>query len=170
MDVTEAGAEASEDPGAHLPLDAGHRGRGGRTASGRSGELGTWSQSSLFKSLRQALSDPAMEKALRLRDAGNLDWPELVRVCEIFEQARGRRAFVGGSGVTRAAIRQLYRTAASVAAADARQDGGLENTQPPPGQLTLSEARCVVDHFLLNWFGSAARTGARRAARTEIKH
>ena len=50
MDVTESGADASEDPGTHLPHDPGHRGRGGRTASGRSGDLGTWSQSSLFKS------------------------------------------------------------------------------------------------------------------------
>jgi hypothetical protein len=169
MDVTESGADASEDPGTHLPRDPGHRGRGGRTASGRSGDLGTWSQSSLFKSLRQALSDPAMEKALQLRDAGNLDWPELVRVCEIFEQARGRRAFAGASGVIRPAIRRLYRTAAWVAAADAREDGGPENTQPPPGHMTLSEARCLVDHFLLTWLGSAARTGARRAARAAYK-
>jgi hypothetical protein len=168
MDVTESGADASEDPGTHLPRDPGHRGRGGRTASGRSGDLSTWSHSSLFKSLRQALSDPAMEKALRLRDAGNLDWPELVRVCEIFEQARGRRAFAGASGITRAEVRRLYRTAAWVAAA--REDGGLENTQPAPGQMTLPEARCLVDHFLLNWLGSAARTGARRGGRAEYQH
>jgi hypothetical protein len=169
MDVTDARADVSEDPGSHLPRDPGHLvGRGGRTASGKSGGLGTWSQSSLFKSLRQALSDPAMEKALRLRDAGSLGWPELVRVCEIFEQARGRRAFAGTSDVTRAAIRQLHRTATWVAAADARVQGGLENPQPPPGHLTLSEARCLVDHLLLAWLGCAARTAARRGARAQI--
>jgi hypothetical protein len=57
------------------------------------GDPDSWSRrSSLSKCVRAALDDPEMEQALRLRNAGDLDWPALERIHRIIEQAEGRRA------------------------------------------------------------------------------
>ena len=157
-DVTDARADVYTDAVIELPpCEARHRSRrGARTATDRPCDRNAWSDSLLFKLLRVTLSDPAMEEALRLRDAIDLDWAELVRIYEIIEEAVGGwRAVAGFPCATPTKIQQLFHTTNWAAAAGASVRYGLEDIQPSAGDMTLSEARCLVDHLLLTWLGAA---------------
>ena len=157
-DVTDARADVYTDAVIELPpCEARHRSRpGAGTATDRPSDRNAWSDSLLFKLLRVTLSDPAMEEALRLRDAIDLDWAELVRIYEIIEEAVGGwRAVAGFPCATPTKIQQLFHTTNWVAAAGASVRYGLEDIQPSAGDMTLSEARCLVDHLLLTWLGAA---------------
>ena len=138
-------------------LDAG-------TSIDEPGERNSWQQrSSLSKSLREALSNRAMAKALELRNAADLNWVELVTIYNIIEEATGGRPAVASfSGVTENAIKRLHQTAKSVAGAEdvAGDDRGTQLTSKP---MTLTEARSFIDHLLMSWFASVtlSRTSYR---------
>ncbi len=127
-------------------------------------ERNSWQRrSSLSKSLREALSNRAMAKALELRNAADLNWVELVTIYNVIEEATGGRPAVASfSGVTENAIKRLHQTAKSVAGAEdaARDDRGTQLTSIP---MTLTEARSFIDHLLMSWFASVtlSRTSYR---------
>ncbi len=127
-------------------------------------ERNSWQRrSSLSKSLREALSNRAMARALELRNAADLNWVELVRIYNVIEEATGgRQAVASFSGVTENAIKRLHQTAKSVAGAEDAA-GDDRGTQLPSIPMTLTEARTFIDHLLMSWFASVtlSRTSHR---------
>jgi hypothetical protein len=120
-----------------------------------------WSErSSLAQSVRTALSNAAIEEALRLRNADDADWPQVVRMYEIVEQAAGgKRRLKTLFGVTDAAIARLHH-----ASGESRQRSPSPVHETPDAELlmTLAEARRFVDHLLMAWLGSTIRRAAKR--------
>jgi hypothetical protein len=161
-DVTDAGADASNVVDLQTGEARDRRRPSFRTMAERARHPDAWSQSSLFRSLREALSDEAIEKALQLRDTVTLEWAALVRICEIVEAAATGRRAVAASSISKASIRRLYDAASAVPGAEAAPPRRPVATLPPPDPMTLAEARWLVDHLLLTWIGSATRHSARK--------
>lgn len=115
-----------------------------------------WAQSSLFQSLRLALADPAMARALRLRDVAGPDWRVLLEIYRVIADAIGGRAAVQQmSGVPDAVLLRFVQTAEREAPApDAR---AVRRAGRPAAPMPIAEAAAVVDRLLMTWLGSAAR-------------
>lgn len=122
-----------------------------------------WSRrSSLSRSLRDALANPTLEKALRLRNGGELNWPDLIRVYRLIEEAAGGRPTLSAfGGATEAAINQLLQTAKSLTAAEGAAARG-RGSQRPANPMTIDEARSFVDRLLAAWMVKGTRRRARR--------
>jgi hypothetical protein len=105
-----------------------------------------WSRrSSLSTSIREALSSPAMERALRLRD-GEPSKADFIQIYDIFEKEVGdRRAAAALCGITVATIVRLHRK---------------HPTRHAP--MTLEETRRFVDRVLMAWLGSCGRAIGNR--------
>jgi hypothetical protein len=105
-----------------------------------------WSRrSSLSASVREALTTPAMEIALRHRD-GEPSKADFIRIYDIVENAvGGRRATAALCGVSVATIVRLHRE---------------HPTRQAP--MTLEETRRVVDRVLMAWLGSCGRAIGNR--------
>jgi hypothetical protein len=115
-----------------------------------------WAQSSLFQSLRLALADPAMARALRLRDVASPDWPVLLEIYRVIEaSAGGRPAMQRISGVPEAALLRFEQTAEHEAPAPRETRGGRHARRLTP--MPIAEAAGVIDRLLMTWLGSAAR-------------
>jgi hypothetical protein len=114
-----------------------------------------WVQSSLFQSLRLALADPAMSRALRLRDVSHPDWPALMAIYGAIEAAAGGRPAVQRlSGVPDAVLLRFVHAA----------EQHVPREKPAPRRagrraapMPIAEACAVVDRLLMTWLGSAAR-------------
>jgi hypothetical protein len=65
--------------------------------------------------LEVAVRNPAVAKALRLRDKGRLDWVELYRLYEVIESDTPQAAIVRNGWATKAVIRRFKHTANSPA-------------------------------------------------------
>jgi hypothetical protein len=121
----------------------------------------SWPQSSLFQSLRLALSNPAIEKALRLRDAASLDWHDLLEICTVIEEEAGGKAAVAKfSGVTEAALQRIHDVADSVLAGHVAARRCVGEVLDRPRPVTLSEAEHIVDRLLVTWLSIATRQSA----------
>jgi hypothetical protein len=115
--------------------------------------LGWPRRSSLSRTVREALSNPAIETALRLRDAANLSWGDLLQICEIVERARGSRATAVLRGVRETLIGRPFAKADTRHVAGGAQRHATEAVQAAP-PMTFEEARCKVDRLLMAWLGS----------------
>jgi hypothetical protein len=145
-----AGAAAVADsPGSPTPSAGG----GAPAANGGSD---AWPRSSLLKSLRLVLSNPAMEEALSLRDTSRLDGSRLSQICRIVEGAAGRSAMARFSGLSQASLQRLH-AAANRCAAEGEDATAGETAEGASSGMTLAEARSIVDRLLMAWVGSAAR-------------
>jgi hypothetical protein len=99
--------------------------------------------------LAKALCDPALSRALRLRDAGELSWTDLYRLYEVIEDAcGGEDVIVANRWTTRTRVRRLKHSANSVSAAGDDARHGIERSSPPTSPMTLPEARSLVDDLL----------------------
>jgi hypothetical protein len=165
-DVTDMRADDSKGVDVEPPPESPH------VRNGRRSTLIDWAdhpdawpkRSSLSKSLREALSNPVMEQALRLRNADSLTWTELVRIYEIIEKAAGGMTAVTAlCGVPRAAIERLRHASNSMSATGEPGPLGAGDTQPSPDSMTLAEARSLVDRLLMAWLSSATRSRARQS-------
>jgi hypothetical protein len=159
-DVTEGRVQEPQDVGAAaLPeaLDL-------RRITGGPDDPNAWpKRSSLSNCVREALSNPAIEEALRLRDTDNLNWTELVQIYQVIEKAIGGRYAVAAlCGVTDVAIERLHQASLCVNAVGIATNGPLEEAEPQSDSMTLLQAQSFVDCLLMAWLGSIVR---RKAAR-----
>jgi hypothetical protein len=105
--------------------------------------------------LVKALCDPMAGRALRLRDAGGLSWPDLYRLYEVIEESGGGEdAIVAAGWSSRALLRRFKYSVNSVAVAGDQARHGVEQTQSPTNAVTLGEARAFIDGLLRAWFGT----------------
>jgi hypothetical protein len=125
--------------------------------------LGWPRRSSLSRTVREALSNPAIETALRLRDAANLSWTDLLQICEIVERARGSRATALLHCVRATLSGRPCAKADTMHTAGGARRHATEAVQAAP-PMTFEEARCKVDRLLMAWLGStfARQRGAAR--------
>jgi hypothetical protein len=100
--------------------------------------------------LTLARKDPAVTKALRLRDAGELSWVDLCRLYEVIEGDVGRRMHDLG-WATRNELERFTRTANSVGAVGDQARHGKDRSPPPPQPMSLSHARELIDRLLRSW-------------------
>jgi hypothetical protein len=109
----------------------------------------------LFQSLRLALADPAMSRALRLRDVTHPDWPALIEIYRAIEAAAGGRSAVQRlSGVPDAVLLRFVHAAESHVPREMPAPRRAGRRAAP---MPIAEASAVVDRLLMTWLGSAAR-------------
>jgi len=102
--------------------------------------------------LAKASRNPAVARALRLRDAGSLSWADLYRLYEVIEEgAGGEGAIVAAGWSTRGLLRRFKHSANSVAVAGDQARHGVESTESPANGVTLGEARALIDGLLRAW-------------------
>lgn len=99
--------------------------------------------------VQTAVKDPAVRKALRLRDVANLDWPDLYRIFDVIEAHAGAVAKHGWA--SKADIKRFKHSANSVAVAGDSARHGHESTEPPAKPMSISDARRFVDGLLRQW-------------------
>lgn len=97
-----------------------------------------------------AMRNPAVARALRLRNADELGWTDLYRLYEVIEGDVGSQMYQL-SWVTRDEVERFKRTANSVAAAGDQARHGKERTAPPPKPMRLARARNLIDGLLRSW-------------------
>ena len=118
--------------------------------------LDAWAQSSLFQSLRLALADPAMARALQLRDVSHPDWAAMLEIYRVIEAAAGGRTAVQQiSGVPDAVLLRFLHTAEREAPPPAARAVRRAGRRAAP--MPIAEAVAVVDRLLMTWLGSAVR-------------
>jgi len=101
--------------------------------------------------------DPAVAKALRLRNSENLGWVELYRLSEVIEAAIGGFPNIVQHGWASASeLRSFKHTANSVSAVGDEARHGKESTRQPRKPMKLSQARELVDRILKSWLRSMA--------------
>jgi hypothetical protein len=102
--------------------------------------------------LTKALADPAVARALRLRDDNGLGWVDLYRLFEVIAAGvGGASAMVDDGWCSHSQIRRFKHTANSVAAAGDEARHGVEQGTPPAHPMTLSEGRGFIDGLLRQW-------------------
>ncbi len=84
----------------------------------------------ILKWLPLVTQDPVVAKALRLRDADDLDWVDLYRLYEVIENDVGHLMPQLG-WASRSELRRFAHTANSVAAVGDKARHGVERTDPP---------------------------------------
>jgi len=94
--------------------------------------------------------DPVVAKALRLRDADDLDWVDLYRLYEVIENDVGHLMHRLG-WASRNELNRFARTANSVAAAGDKARHGVERNDPPPNPMSLAHARELIDRIMRAW-------------------
>lgn len=104
----------------------------------------------ISKWLPVTMQDSIVAKALRLRDADDLDWVDLYRLYEVIWNDVGRLIHQLGWG-SRNEVERFARTANSVAAAGDKARHGIESTDPPPKPMPLSDARELIDRIMKAW-------------------
>lgn len=105
--------------------------------------------------LEAAKQNPAVAKALRLRNADSLSWVELCRIYEVVEgDADG--SHIVTSGREHSEIARFTHTANSVGACGDQARHGKETTQPPKNPISLSQARSLIDRLLKTWIARKA--------------
>lgn len=105
----------------------------------------------IAKWLHLATKDPAVAKALRLRDHDGLDLVELYRIFEVIEADVGSSTIHQQGWATKKSVREFKHTANSVDAAGDQARHGKEKTQPPSNPLSLPRARELIDRILKGW-------------------
>lgn len=101
-----------------------------------------------------AVKNPAVAKALRLRDSGGLDWVELYRLYEVIESDTPQSEIVRNAWATKAEIRRFKYTANSPAALGDQARHGKERSLPPIDPMDLSCARSLIGRILERWISS----------------
>jgi len=104
----------------------------------------------ISKWLPLATQDPVVAKALRLRNADDLEWVDLYRVYEVIKNDVGRLMEQLG-WASRNELERFARTANSVAAAGDKARHGIERTDPPREPMSLSHARELIDRIMRSW-------------------
>jgi hypothetical protein len=108
--------------------------------------------------VRKALSNGEVARAVRLRDAGVLSWPDLYRLFEVLETgAGGEQQIIAEGWSTRSELRRFKHSANSVAAAGDEARHGVERTQPPMDPMKLADARGFLDRLLRLWLDSSKK-------------
>lgn len=104
-------------------------------------------------------NDPAVTKALRLRNGDDLTWGDLYRLYEVVEADVGGLSKIAELGWTRQTqVKRFKRTANSEATAGDEARHGSETSQPPQDPMKLPEARELVDRLLKHWLRSKAES------------
>ncbi|MFH1893525.1 MAG: hypothetical protein ABIK83_12695 [Candidatus Zixiibacteriota bacterium] len=101
-----------------------------------------------------AVRNPAVAKALRLRDRGGLDWVELYRLYEVIESDTPQSEIVRSAWATKGEIRRFKHTANSPAALGDHARHGKERNLPPNDPMDHSCARSLVGRILEQWISA----------------
>lgn len=101
-----------------------------------------------------SFTNETVEKALRLRGRGDLNWTGLYRLFEVIEADTGRGIISARGWITEKQSRRFKHTANSVAAAGDEARHGKEATQPPSDPMSLGDARLLIDRLLSAWLNS----------------
>jgi hypothetical protein len=104
--------------------------------------------------LKNALADPNVAKALRLRGQGELAWVDLYRILEVILDAVPLKDVVAAGWCSETEIRSFRHTANSVGALGDDSRHGAEQTQPPKRPMLLGTARELIDRLLNAWLKS----------------
>ena len=107
--------------------------------------------------------DPAVTKALRLRNADDLDWVDLSRLYEVIEHDVGSLIHqLGWASKNECSI--FTGTANSVAAVGDKARHGADKHPPPSKTMSLAHARLLIDRILRAWLEWKARQHDRGAS------
>lgn len=106
----------------------------------------------ILKWLPLATQNPVVAKALRLRNAGDLEWVDLYRLYEVIQNDVGRSMHQLG-WASHDELERFARTANSVAATGDKARHGVERTDPPPKPMPLPDARELIDRIMKAWLG-----------------
>jgi hypothetical protein len=109
------------------------------------------------KWLDKAVSDPSVERALRLRDHDELSWSDWYRLFEAVEAGVGGEDVIIRAGwASKSQLRRFKHSANSVAVAGDGARHGVELSQPPSNPMSLEESRSFVDGLLTSWLRDGA--------------
>jgi hypothetical protein len=101
------------------------------------------------KRVELSLSNPLVEKALRLWSTDSADWDGLYRIWEVIEKAAGGAGSTVAAGWTSNNERTRFKhTASSVGAAGDKARHGVEWKVPPPNPMKPEEGRAYVEDLL----------------------
>jgi len=126
------------------------------TSFDRPGAPQGWAQlSSVSRSVRSALSNPAMEQALALRDTQAPGWADLARLYTVIEAELGGPAVTARLGLSESARKQLLRGSAPPPARRGTTPQAAGDGDPEGERLTLKDALRSVDRLLMTWLTSA---------------
>jgi hypothetical protein len=103
-----------------------------------------------------ALQQEVVARALRLRNAGLLEWVDLYRLYEVIEADVPARALQAKGWVTSGQIERFKRTANSPKAIGDKARHGKAPYEPPQNPMSLSEARGLIDSVLKAWLREKA--------------
>ena len=101
--------------------------------------------------LRLALSDEHVNRALRIRARGLLDWDDLQRLIEIIQTGSGGSPGSIPGAPSERELGRLSQTANSVFALDDRSRHPGRIYDPPIQPMALPEAQSIVDVLLASW-------------------
>ena len=103
-----------------------------------------------------ALQQEVVARALRLRNAGALEWVDLYRLYEVIESDVPTRTIQAKSWVTSGQIERFKRTANSQKAIGDKARHGKDPYEPPQNPMSLLEARGLIDSVLKAWLREKA--------------
>jgi hypothetical protein len=153
-DVAEARPESASTPSAAPSAKPSGRGAPA-TCLDRTATPPTWARdSSLSRSVRSALVNPALEQALALRDTLAPDWTDLAQLCTLIEGGMGGPAATARFGLTGTVRKQLLRGSAPPVARGSTAQAAGDST-PEDDRLPLKDALRFVDRLLMTWLTSA---------------
>jgi hypothetical protein len=104
--------------------------------------------------LTKAATNPAVAKALRLRQRQPLDWVGLYRLLEVITAVAPIPTIVARGWASKADLALFKHTANSARALGDEARHGADTTQPPAKAMTLPQARLVIDSILRSWLDS----------------
>lgn len=106
--------------------------------------------------VKAALQYEVVARALRLRDAGCLEWVDLYRLYEVIESDVPLNEMKAKGWVTGREIERFKRTANSQRAIGDKARYGKDPYEPPKDPLLLGKARALVDSILKYWLEEKA--------------
>lgn len=102
-----------------------------------------------------AQQDENVSKVLQLLGSMNDDWVNLYRILEIVEKDVGGTKEIKEKGwATQRAVKLFKHTAQSPDAIGQKARHGVQEQEPPPLPMTISEARSLIKTIIHNWLRS----------------
>ena len=103
-----------------------------------------------------ALQHEVVARALRLRNADDLEWVDLYRLYEVIESDTPLTNMEAKGWITGRQVRRFKRTANSQKIVGDKARHGKDPYDPPKDPMTFSEARSMVDNLIKVWLRDKA--------------
>jgi len=101
--------------------------------------------------VKAALQDEVVARALRIRNAGDLEWVDIYKLYEVIESDISLAKMKTKGWVTNRQVDRFKRTANSQKAIGDKARHGRDPYEPPTDPLSLSEARALIDSLIKVW-------------------